>query len=106
MKIEFTDEEVTALPDEVREKVKDNIFEGAPLDFIPDVSGLKRSLAATREEKKIAEGLVKTVAEKFGAKKSNILEAVDDFISKNGKKGEVIKQLADERMRTAIAQAD
>jgi len=106
MKIEFTDEEVTALPDEVREKVKDNIFEGAPLDFIPDVSGLKRSLAVTREEKKTAQGLVKTIAERFGAKKIDVLEAVDEFISKNGKKGEVIRQLADERMRTAIAQAD
>lgn len=105
MKIEFNDEEVAALPDEVREKIKDNVFEGAPLDFIPDVSGLRRSLAAIREEKKVAEGLVKTVAEKFGAKKSNILEAVDDFISKNGKKGEVLRQLADERMRTSIAQA-
>jgi hypothetical protein len=106
MKIEFTDEEVTALPDEVREKVKDNIFEGAPLDFIPDVDGLKRSLAVTREEKKIAQGLVKTIAERFGAKKSDVLAAVDEFISKNGKKGEVIRQLADEQMRTAIAQAD
>jgi len=105
MKIEFNDEEVAALPEEVREKIKDNVFEGAPLDFIPDVSGLKRSLAATREEKRISDGLVKTVAEKFGAKKSNILEAVDEFISKNGKKGEVLRQLADERMRTSIAQA-
>ena len=105
MKIEFNDEEVAALPDEVREKVKDNFFEGDPLEFIPDVNGLKRSLAVTRDERKTAQGLVKTIAEKFGAKKSNILEAVDDFISKNGKKGEVLRQLADERMRTSIAQA-
>jgi len=36
---------------------------------------------------------------------SDVLHAVDDFIAKNGKKGEVLKQLADERMRTAIAQS-
>jgi hypothetical protein len=105
MKIEFNDEEVAALPGEVREKVTDNVFEGSPLDFIPDVNGLKSALEVTRADKKTAEGLVKTIAEKFGAKKSDVLHAVDEFIAKNGKKGEVIKQLADERMRTAIAQA-
>lgn len=106
MKATFTDEEVAAFPDEVREKITDNIFEGDPLEFIPDVNGLKRSLAVTREEKKTAQGLVKIIAERFGVKKNNVLTAVDEFISKNGKKGEVIRQLADERMRTAIAQAD
>jgi hypothetical protein len=105
MKIEFNDEEVAALPGEVREKVTENVFEGSPLDFIPDVNGLKSALEVTRAGKKTAEGLVKTIADKFGAKKSDVLHAVDDFISKNGKKGEVMKQLADERMRTVIAQA-
>jgi len=106
MKIEFNENEVESLPEEVRQKLENNIFEGAPLDFIPDVDGLKRSLAVTREEKKIAQGLVKTIAERFDAKKNDVLAAVDDFISRNGKKGEVIRQLADERMRTAVAQAD
>ena len=104
MKIEFNDEEVAALPDEVREKIKDNIFEGAPLDFIPDVTGLKSSLEKTRTEKKKAEGLVKTIADKFGTKKSTVLEVIDEFISRTGKKGEALKMVADEKIRTTIAE--
>ena len=104
MKIQFNDEEVQGLPDEVREKIKGNTFEGDPLEFLPDVNGLKRSLAVTREEKKIAQGLVKTIADRFGVKKSEVLTTVDDYISKNGKNREALKLVADEKIRTTVAE--
>ena len=104
MKATFTDEEVQGLPEEVRTKIKDNKFDGPPGDFIPDVSGLKSGLEKERTEKRAAQKLVKAIADKFGAKKSTILKAVDDLIASTGQKGEALKMVATENIRTVIAQ--
>ena len=44
MRIEFTESEVETLPDSLRERLEDNVFEGSPEGIIEDVSGLKSAL--------------------------------------------------------------
>ena len=75
MKIEFTDEEVAALPEEVVTKLKDNKFDGDPGDFIPDVNGLKSALEKTRDEKRELHSTVTTIRETLGLEKTNDIAA-------------------------------